>query len=359
MLKWLKIASYVVAAVLLVFVGLHLTLRWNLRQRLVIDSPNGIDDAFFASIHGREEHVRIRGQDRSNPVLLLVHGGPGFSNEPDTPFLVPYEQTYTVVQWDQPGAGRTFRRAGSVLPDNLTVENIVDDGIAVAELVKQRLRVDKVIVLGWSWGTVVGVEMARKRPDLFAAYVGTGQLTSIPALSSWYYEDALAVARKAGDSQALSELDRIGAPPYHSYQDYRTLRGLQAQLRGEPSIWELLAPASLSPRYSLMDTVSYARAAFASSEHFFGAAMDGPEMSVDLPTTSTTFDIPVVVIQGELDANTPAVLARDYFERIRAPQKVYVSIEDGGHAAIVGNIEPFRAALDKHVRPLVSPAAVH
>jgi pimeloyl-ACP methyl ester carboxylesterase len=177
MRKWVKIASYVVAALVLVVVGLHLTLRWSLRQRLVIESPNGIDDAFFASIRGREEHVRIRGQDKSNPVVLLVHGGPGFSNEPDTPFLLPYEQTYTVVQWDQPGAGRTFRRAGNDLPDVLTVEDVVDDGIAVAEIVKERLRVDKVIVLGWSWGTVVGVEMARKLPDLFAAYVGTGQLT--------------------------------------------------------------------------------------------------------------------------------------------------------------------------------------
>jgi pimeloyl-ACP methyl ester carboxylesterase len=287
--------------------------------------------------------------------VLLVHGGPGFSTEPDTPFLVPYEQTYTVAQWDQPGAGRTFRRAGNTIPSDLTVEDIVDSGIAVAELVKQRLNVDKVIVLGWSWGSVVGVEMARKRPDLFAAYVGTGQLTSIPAQSVWHYQDALAVARETDNSQALGELERIGAPPYHSYEDYRALRELQRKLRGEPPFFRLrLGPPSLAPRYSLMDLVSYFRATGASSRHFLGAAMDGPEMSVDLPAMSTAFDIPVVFIQGELDSNTPAVLAKAYFERISAPQKIYVPIDDGGHAAIIRNLDEFRAALDKHVRPLVS-----
>ncbi len=356
MKKWLKVASYVITALLLVVVVIHFAQRWNFAQRLVIDSPNGIDEAFFAAIDGSEVHVRIRGQDRSNPVLLLVHGGPGFSTEPDTQSLVPYEQTYTIVQWDQPGAGRTFRRAGNTIPSDLTVEDVVDGGISVAELVKERLNVDKVIVLGWSWGSVVGVEMARKRPDLFAAYVGTGQLTSIPTLSRWYYEDALTVARESGDSQAQAELERIGAPPYRSYEDYRALRELQRKLRGDAPFWVLrVGPPSLAPRYSLLDVVSYFRASGASSRYFLGAAMDGPEMSVDLPATSTTFNIPVVFIQGEADWNTPAVLAKDYFERISAPQKVYVPIEDGGHAAIIGNLDQFRAALDKHVRPLVAP----
>jgi hypothetical protein len=113
MKKWLKVALYVVGG----FVALHvlaiLVIPVIGGMRMVIDSPNGIDEAFFATIDGREEHIRIRGQNRSNPVVLLLHGGPGFSNEPDTPRRVPYEHTYTWVQWDQPGAGRTFRRAGN------------------------------------------------------------------------------------------------------------------------------------------------------------------------------------------------------------------------------------------------------
>jgi pimeloyl-ACP methyl ester carboxylesterase len=352
--KWLKIAVYVIAAMLVIIVVIHLTLRFSLGRRLTIDSPNGIDEAFFATIHGREEHLRIRGQDRSNPVVLLVHGGPGYSNEPDTPFLVPYEQTYTLVQWDQPGAGRTFRRAGNTVPSDLTVEDIVDDGIAVAEVVKEHLRVDKIIVLGWSWGTIVGVEMARKRPDLFAAYVGTGQMTSVPALERWYYEHSGALARETADSRALADLERIGPPPYRSFETYNALFRLHGQLSGAPPTFTLAAPAFLAPRYSFSDAVGYVRAAATTIRQFHGAAMDGPEMSVDLPATSTEFEIPVVFIQGEHDHSTPAALARDYFERISAPKKVYVAIEDGGHSAIIFNLDQFRRAMDTHVRPLVA-----
>jgi len=130
---------------------------------------------------------------------------------------------------------------------------------------------------------------------------------------------------------------------------------LHGRLSGALPTFTLVAPAFLAPRYSFSDAVSYVRAASTTIRQFHGAAMDGPEMSVDLPATSTEFHVPVVFIQGERDHSTPAVLARDYFEHISAPQKVYVAIEDGGHGAIVGNLDQFRAALDKHVRPLVAP----
>jgi len=315
--------------------------------------PNGIDEAFYAPIHGREEYIAIRGEDRANPVILLLHGGPGFGNEPDAPIFRPYERTYTLVTWDQPGAGRSFRRAGDTIPSDLTVEDVVDDGIAVAELVRQRLNVDKLIVLGWSWGTVVGIGMAKKRPDLFAVYVGTGQLTSIAANNTWAYERAMSRARETGNAEAIADLARVGPWPYDTYEDYRTMLGWQRRLDGEP-LGSLLVPpyihAFFSSRYSFADARSYVRGVTASVEHFFGAKMDGPEIGVDLPATATAFDVPIVFIQGENDLNTPAALARRYFEQISAPHKVYVAL-DAGHAAPAASAA-FIAALDEHVRPL-------
>jgi len=317
--------------------------------------PNGIDEAFYAPIRGREEYVAIRGEDKSNPVILLLHGGPGFGNEPDAPTFRPYEKTYTLVMWDQPGAGRTFRRAGDTIPSDLTVEDVVDDGIAVAELVKQRLNVDKLIVLGWSWGTVVGIGMAKKRPDLFAAYVGTGQLTSTAANNTWAYQRAMSNARQTGNAEAIADLERVGSWPYDTFEDFRTMLEWQRRLDGEPSRRMLLAPpfihALLSSRYTFVDARSYARGVSASLEHFFGSKMDGPEIGVDLPATATEFDVPIVFIQGENDLNTPAALARRYFEQISAPHKDYVAL-DAGHSAPAASAV-FIAALDEHVRPLV------
>ena len=317
--------------------------------------PNGIDEAFYATIRGREEYIAIRGEDKANPVILLLHGGPGFGNEPDAPIFRPYEKTYTLVTWDQPGAGRSFTRAGDTIPSDLTVEDVVDDGIAVAELVKERLSVDKLILLGWSWGTVVGIGMAKKRPDLFAAYVGTGQLTSTAANNTWAYERAMSGARRTGNAEAIADLERVGPWPYDTLADYRTMIVWQRELDGEPSFRLLSAPpfihAFLSSRYSFADARSYMRGVSASLDHFFGARMDGPEIGVDLPATATEFAVPIIFIQGENDLNTPAVLARRYFEKISAPHKVYVTL-DAGHAAPAASAV-FIAALDEHVRPLV------
>jgi pimeloyl-ACP methyl ester carboxylesterase len=357
-IKWRKVAIYGVGG----FVALHVVAILGVRffgaRYMAIDGPNGIDEAFFATIRGREEHIRIRGEDKANPVVLILHGGPGSGSEPGYFQFRPYERTYTLATWDQPGAGRTFRRAGDTIPRDLTVEDVVDDGIAVAEVLKERLNVDKLILLGWSWGSVVGVGMAQKRPDLFAAYVGTGQLTSIAADNTWAYERAMSRARETGNAEAIADLERLGPWPYDTFEDYRAMLGWQRRLDGEPSMRRLLLPAYgdalLVPRYSFADARSYARGYAASLEHFFGSRMDGPEIGVDLPATATEFDLPIIFIQGENDLNTPAALAKAYFEKISAPHKVYVAL-DTGHAAPFSARDAFIAALDQHVRPFVPP----
>lgn len=354
-IKLRKVAIYGVGGFVALLVVLVVAAPFVVTRALAITGPNGIDEEFYASIRGREEYISIRGEDKANPVILLLHGGPGFAELPATPLFRPYEKTYTIVMWDQPGAGRTFRRAGDTIPSDLTVEDVVDDGIAVAELVRERLKVDKLIVLGWSWGTVVGIGMAQKRPDLFAAYVGTGQLTSVAADNTWAYERAMSRARETENAEAIADLERLGPWPYDTFEEFRAMLAWQRSLDGEPSMRQLLRPpyvhAFLSPKYSFADARSYERAVAASLRHFFGSRMDGPEIGVDLPATATEFDLPIVFIQGEHDLNTPAVLAKRYFEQISAPHKVYVPL-DAGHGA-PGNSAAFIAALDQHVRPLV------
>jgi pimeloyl-ACP methyl ester carboxylesterase len=350
--KWLKVVLYVLGGVVALHALAILVVPVMGGMRMAIDEPSGIDEAFYAPIRGREEYITIRGHDKSNPPVLVLHGGPGFGHGPLARSFWPYEKTYTLIQWDQPGAGRTFRRAGDTIPSDLTVEDIVDDGIAVAELVRSRLGVEKLIVLGQSWGTVVGIEMVKKRPDLFVAYVGSGQVTSIAGLNSWAYDRALSRARETGDTEAIETLERIGRWPYRSYADYGTLRGLQAKLDHQPSWWMLQVPAYLAPGYSVVDAISYTRAAAASSLHFFGEHMDGPEIGVDLAANFTSFEVPIFMFQGEEDWNTPSVLAKQYFDLISAPQKVYVPMT-GGHSVMFDDPEAFIAEMDRYVRPLV------
>ena len=260
-IKWLSLGLLAVAVVVAALAGAGLAYRAFLQSRaeeqLAITAPNGIDEALFVPIGGREHWITIRGQDRSNPVVLVLHGGPGMAMAPFATALSSYERTYTLVQWDQPGAAKTFRRGGSTMPSDLTIADIVDDGIEVAEFAKARLEVDKLVLLGWSWGSIVGIEMARKRPELFAAYVGTGQIAAMKAGEALVYERVLAKARQRGNSQAVRELEAIGAPPYDSLAEIDTQRKWALIFAGDGTGPELLLPLLIAPGYSLGDVVGY------------------------------------------------------------------------------------------------------
>jgi pimeloyl-ACP methyl ester carboxylesterase len=316
-------------------------------RALAISTANGVDDGLFVDVGGVAQWITIRGTDRRNPVLLVVHGGPGTALSPLATAFLPYERDWTVVQWDQPGAGRTFSRAGHTLPPTTTVASIAADGIAVTEHVAQRLGKDRVVLVGLSFGSVVGLEMARARPDLFVACVGTGLFVHRDDGRAIAYERALDRAREEDRSEAIAALEAVGAPPYARADDARTMsRWIDALSRSsdaDPA--DRLAEILLAPRQSLSDVASYFGGYAASDEHFDLGRMD-------LRRSGAEFAVPIVIIQGAEDYDTPIELARAYLDAITAPSKVLIALPNGGHTAFVYDRTSFLAALDQHVRPL-------
>ena len=138
-----------------------------------ITTPNGIQEQYATPIGGLRQWLTIRGEDRANPVILFVHGGPA---SPVTPslwqFQRPLEEYFTVVDWDQRGAGKTFAEASpDAIAPTLTIERYVDDAIEVAEHLRTHLGQRKVILVAHSWGTIVAMQAALKRPDLFLSLI--------------------------------------------------------------------------------------------------------------------------------------------------------------------------------------------
>jgi pimeloyl-ACP methyl ester carboxylesterase len=317
-------------------------------QLLTIDSPSGIDEAMFVNVRGSEQWITIRGRDRKNPVLLVVHGGPGAALSPLTAAFLLFEEDYTVVQWDQPGAARTFARVGGAIPAGLTVVDIAADGVAVAELVRERLAKEKVVVVGLSWGSMIGVEMVRARPDLFSAYVGTGLFVNKDDGEAIAYHEVLAKARSQGNEQAVVALEAIGAPPYDTPAEARAQAEWTSIVAGEVSpgeaTLERIKELLVAPRYGLADIWSYIEGYGASDDHFDLGA-------VDLREDGRVFDVPFFVVHGADDYLTPAKLARAYFDTITAPRSAFVLIP-GGHTTLIDNADRFLAELNEHVRPL-------
>ncbi|MEG3089193.1 alpha/beta fold hydrolase [Sphingomonas sp. PB4P5] len=182
-------------------------------QRIV--TPNGIDETLVLELGGARQVVNIRGADRANPILLYIHGGPGSVEMPMAwSFQHPWEDFFTVVQWDQRGAGRSYPlNDPATIAPTLRLERYRDDAIELIEQLSARLGQHKVFVLGHSFGSAVGLAVAQVRPDLLHAYIGMGQLIDFRENERVGMQQTLAIARERGDDEAVQAIAALRPYP--------------------------------------------------------------------------------------------------------------------------------------------------
>ncbi len=320
-------------------------------KRFAIPSPPGIDEASYVPIGGIDQWVTIRGRDRDNPVVLFVHGGPGDVTNPWTfGIFAPWEERFTLVQWDERGAGRTLAKSGPGVAPTLTVERMAQDGIELADYLRQHLGKRKIIVVAHSFGTVLAIRMVRERPDLFYAYVGTGQIADETRNYAVAYDALVAKARALGNTRALAELQRVGPPPYPTGEGYRVQWTWANAFEGADQFLNSTIGLTLvAPGGSVQDFNQ------SGEGEMFSADQLVPQLHSARPADfGLTFAVPIFFFQGAEDFTAPTALAREYLEMIQAPQKAFVPIEGGGHFAVFMRSDQFLAELVKRVRPLAT-----
>ena len=321
---------------------------------LKIDAPNAIVEARFIPIGGVDQWIQIRGENRANPVILFLHGGPGLTAIPYFQRVMrPWERDYTIVHWDQRGAGRSYARNGGAAQPKPTLEQLVSDGIEVAEYARQRLGKPKIILIGYSWGSVLGLELARSRPDLFYAFVGTGQVMDTAKSELASYRGLLARARAAGDGASEATLLRIGEPPYPGFEGLRQERAILDRYPppGERDFNQKTV-LYLASGYSLFDAHEvYERAPELTRE------LLAVVLKYKVTDRGSKFEIPLFFFQGEDDLWTSPDVVRDYLPLIDAPHKELVLFPRDGHHAIEVSGDRFHEQLNARVRPLAMPRA--
>jgi pimeloyl-ACP methyl ester carboxylesterase len=326
-----------------------------------ITSEDGIDSLERVPINGVEQWVSIRGQDRAKPVLLFLHGGPGFPMLPFAhSFQTPWEKDFVVVQWDQRGTGKTFREADpQAILQSMHIEQFVDDGRVLAEYLQRRLGKRKLVLLGHSWGSMIGIRLVHAHPEFFSAYVGTGQVIDVMENERVGYLRALAVARERNNTDALGELEAIAPYPDASRgtsEPRKVLRRWQREFgmatRGKSDLQMFLAMLNAglrSPDYSLADHWSwislssseYSRNALAREIDAFSASALTPQ-----------FAVPMFFFLGRHDWQVPSVIAKDFLGKVEAPSRTLVWFEDSAHSPPSEQAAAFHAALVKYVAPV-------
>jgi pimeloyl-ACP methyl ester carboxylesterase len=324
-------------------------------QTFTVRALGPVNEETFVQIGGIDQWVTIKGDDRKNPVVLFLHGGPGDALSPIADaWFGGWEKDFTLVQWDQRGAGRTYGKSGPSIEPSMTIERMVQDGIEVTEFLIKHLNKKKIVIEGGSWGSILGIYMARARPDLFYAYVGIAQMVKIRKNQSASYARVLELARAAGDQQAINELVRIGSMPWDSdsiskWHIYRKWElAYQAKRVTAPP-----PPDKISPEYaSPQERAQYAAADDFSSVFFFGLTLSGPLEDVDLPALGMEFAIPIFILQGQEDLTALPELAKAYFNSIKAPRKQFYLVPGTGHEPSAAELKLARKVLIEQVRPL-------
>jgi pimeloyl-ACP methyl ester carboxylesterase len=321
-----------------------------------------IDELEAVNLGGITQWIRVRGQDASNPVLLLMQQGPGLPiiNEAQRlEHLLSLEKAFTVVYWDQRGTGLSAPLRGKSNRFEISVERMVDDAVTLLELLRDRFG-GKTFVAGFSFGATFAAYAAVRRPELVAALVATGMDIDVPAAENNAYTFALDAARRRGKRRAIRQLEAIGPPPHTSFKQFSTRARWVANFGGVTTNanFNSLLRAQLislirSPDYSAAGVIRALRGVIASQ-----AALLPQLAATDLVRTMPRLDVPIVLAQGRLDQVAPGEATQRFHDSLKAPAKQLVWFESSAHTPHLDEPAKFRDLL-MNVRSDVSrPAAV-
>ncbi len=326
-----------------------------------IVNPQGVQENYKVKIGGVDQWLFVRGQDRDNPIILFIHGGPASPSAPTMwMYQRPIEEYFTVVNYDQRASGKSYLEADpDAVRGSLHIDQYVNDAIDIAQYVSKKYGKKKVILAGHSWGTIVGMKAALARPDLFYAYVGIGQAINVRENERISFEFGLAQARKEGNQAAVKEMEAIA--PYPGTQPITRERiiiarkwaqhyGGLAAYRSDFGYY-FNAPL-LSPEYD-----QKAAAAIDQGNMLTLGAVLPEFLEVDLKPV-VKFPIPVIMFMGRHDYTTPSQPTEEWLKKVDAPYKKGIWFEHSSH--LVQFEEPGKMLLSllTYVRPLATDNTV-
>ncbi|ASK62367.1 alpha/beta hydrolase [Virgibacillus phasianinus] len=301
----------------------------------------------YVSINGIKQFLFHRGTSDDNPVLLFLHGGPGSVESLFTQaFQEKWEEIYTVIHWDQRGAGKTLMKNLNALP---TMDLMLQDLFEIIRYLKKKYNKNKVVLLGHSWGSVLGSVFIKKYPEEVAYYIGVGQVVNMLENERVGYNKVKQLMEQEGDKKSIKQLESIGEYPgekivfnkefSHKISRIRKLQGkynLSAKI--DLSFWKTVFK---SPIFKFSDLIAFMKM-FKANKEIFNFLGD-----FNLDNELAGYKVPIYYILGENDWQVPYTIAQKYFEKIDAPNKEISIIPDAGHMAMMDQPDLFFDALLK------------
>jgi Predicted hydrolases or acyltransferases (alpha/beta hydrolase superfamily) len=305
--------------------------------------PGSISEIETVNINGLNQRIIIRGRDTTKPVLLYLHGGPG---DPELPFVHQFnsgiEDLFVVCYWDQRGAGLSYSK--NIPPETMTLSQFIDDAGKVSEYLINKFNRKKIFLLGHSWGTMLGSFTVNKYPEYYYAFISVGQVGDQARAEKISYDFVLNRARELKDRKAIRNLENIGSPPYFDPKEaidkMMTERRYVIRYGGAVKKGnfypQAIKPLLFCKEYSLIDKINYLRGMKFSKDYLWTVIM-----KTNLFKTIPSQQIPVYILQGISDYETPYIVAKEYFDSLQAPVKKFYTFENSAHSPIFEEPEKF------------------
>ena len=306
---------------------------------------------------GQEQGLLIRASDPDDPVLLYLSGGPGQS---DLAFgralLEPLVDDFVVVVWDQRGTGTSY---GAIDPtSDLTLARAVADTIALTDHLRERFDEEKIYLLGESWGSTLGVLAVQERPDLFHAYIGSGQMVSQRVTDQIIWRDLLAYAQETENWALYDQVLTLGEPPYRDTPWANSLvmgyySALETPYTPPAAYIERGTSSDLGPFFGIMGSeygfVDKANAIRGLVDMFslMYPQIQGVDFRADVPELA----VPVWVLDGEYELSGRRGLAHEWFTQLAAPDKEMVTYTDAGHSVVFEQADAFHRLMVDEIVP--------
>ncbi len=309
-----------------------------------------ISEKIHVDINGVKQGMFIKSKNASNPVLLFVHGGPGMPEYWLTQrYPTGLEDYFTVVWWEQRGAGLSY--SPDIPAETMTAEQFISDTLDVARYLCQRFGQEKIYLMAHSWGSYIGIQAAARKPELFHAYIGIGQVSYQIKSEQLSYEYALDYYRKTGGTEMAKKLE--AAPPtmtvplpgnYDALRDaYMHGAGIGTTRNMDSVVTGIFLPSWQFREYTLGEKINLWRGKFLSRSREF-SLWDKMQVT-DLTQQVTELEIPAYFLHGKYDYTCAYPLAKDYLEKLDAPIKGFYTFENSAHSPMFEEPEKMRQIL--------------
>jgi pimeloyl-ACP methyl ester carboxylesterase len=318
-------------ALIIIFI-IILVFAWFMPSRFNSADDLMINELIEIEINGSRQWISIRGTDLNNPVLLFLHGGPGSANIAKLRVQCPeLERHFIVVNWDQRGAGKSYWAWLRGEQPSYTV--LREDAHALVTYLRNRFGGQQLYLMGFSWGSVLGLQTVHDYPEDFAAYISISQEVDFKRAEALSLEYVQQTAQQLNDQKAMEELANID-PVYQSNDWYDQLMIERKWLTQYNGVYHsnnnynheamMLLKA---PEYSLIDFAAWPFSSAKSLRTIWPALM-GVNMFEEVPQ----IDVPVYFLVGDYDQNAPASLTEEYYQFVEASKgKELIQFEFSAH----------------------------